>query len=88
MGRRKSVPNAAHLIIIPLSVVSQWVSELQRFFRKAAIDIFVLPSSPAAVELFFHSPDSTWALSSHDLINRIVICSHPVSEVVASKADN
>ncbi|KAF9491153.1 hypothetical protein BDN71DRAFT_1510617 [Pleurotus eryngii] len=75
--QRKTVPNFAHLIIVPLSLVSQWISELHRFFRKAAIDIFVLPNTADAVELFFLSEGSTWNMSSHKYMNRIVICAHP-----------
>ncbi|KAF9494556.1 hypothetical protein BDN71DRAFT_1507539 [Pleurotus eryngii] len=71
----KTVPNLAHLIIVPLSIISQWTAELHRFFRKGAIDIFVLPNTAEAVELFFHGKESAWKRSSHKYMNRITFTS-------------
>lgn len=78
----RSVPNYPHLIVVPLSLISQWIAELHRFFRKGSIDIFVLPNTIDAVELFFHGRESAWNQSSHKYMNRIVLCAHPVSDVV------
>ncbi len=83
-----TVPNFAHLIVVPLSLIGQWLSELHRFFRKGAVDIFVLPNTADAVQLFFFGKNTAWKLSQHNEINRIVLCAHSVSEFVANELKN
>ncbi|KAF9488812.1 hypothetical protein BDN71DRAFT_1435847 [Pleurotus eryngii] len=72
----KTVPNLAHLTIIPLSIISQWMAELHWFFCKGAIDIFVLPNTAEAIKLFFHEKESVWKQSSHKYMNHIILCTH------------
>jgi hypothetical protein len=38
-GRSSGIPDNAHLIVVPNSLVDQWESELRRFLRGDAIDI-------------------------------------------------
>ncbi len=75
-----SVPNEPHIIVVPLSLVAQWVDKLYRFFSRGAIDIFQLPTSLAALKKFFSDAEGAWQLSKQKMINRIVICAHSVSE--------
>ncbi|KDQ27172.1 hypothetical protein PLEOSDRAFT_168604 [Pleurotus ostreatus PC15] len=56
----RTVPNLAHLIVVPLSLISQWLLELHQFFHKRAVDIFVLPNTADTVQLFFFSKNTAW----------------------------
>lgn len=42
LGCRKGVPNAGHLIIVPGTLLGQWLMELRRFFRPSFVDIIVV----------------------------------------------
>ncbi|KAJ8694602.1 hypothetical protein PTI98_007260 [Pleurotus ostreatus] len=55
-----TVPNLAHLIVVLLSLISQWLLELHWFFHKGAVDIFVLPNTANTVQLFFFSKNTAW----------------------------
>ncbi|KAF9486640.1 hypothetical protein BDN71DRAFT_1564661, partial [Pleurotus eryngii] len=76
MGVMENVPDEPHLIVVPLSLVGQWMDELYRFFSRGAIDIFQLPSSLEDVKEFFSDPDGSWLQSQQKMINRVVICAH------------
>ncbi|KIM37675.1 hypothetical protein M413DRAFT_30621 [Hebeloma cylindrosporum] len=74
MGRGP-VPNDPHLIIVPNSLVEQWIRELYAFNRKGSLDVFRLPVSANDVARFFLQEDSPWKKSKHEPINRVIISS-------------
>lgn len=74
-GCRNGIPNAAHLIAVPNSLVSQWQSELSRFFRPASVHILVIGTE--AVKW----PEDMRRIrdSAVPAFRRIVLISHTVS---------
>ena len=74
-GCRDGIPNAAHLIAVPNSLLSQWQSELSRFFHPNRVHILVIGSEalkwPAEMKRIRDSPRSPFL--------RIVLISHTVS---------
>lgn len=70
------VPDQPHLIVVPNSLVDQVWREFRTFFKRASIDIFILPSNPDQLSEYLKT---TVANSKHSGIFRIFICSHTVS---------
>lgn len=82
-----SVPDLPHLIAVPATLLSQWMGELKTFFRPKGIDIFVVPSSWAAMLEFF-KPGSEWDKSVTPMHRRIVFVTHSVSDTIGMSVPN
>jgi len=70
------VPNRAHLIIVPLTMLRQWESELKVFFQPKTIEIYVYPMKEEEQKEFW---TGRWDKSQMPLVARIVLVSHSVS---------
>ncbi|TFK60422.1 P-loop containing nucleoside triphosphate hydrolase protein [Pluteus cervinus] len=79
MGRGP-VPNLPHLLVLPLSLVGQWISELRTFFKPKEIDIFDLSGNDKEVEKSL----ADLALSKHEPVFRIVLISLPTFSRITS----
>ncbi|KAJ8488876.1 hypothetical protein ONZ45_g13793 [Pleurotus djamor] len=79
------VPNAAHLIIVPLCLMGQWRKELQTFFAPGAIDVIDIPPATLDVETFFTDRSTQWGSSGQQPIDRVVLCSHSTFEHLVAK---
>ncbi|TFK61411.1 P-loop containing nucleoside triphosphate hydrolase protein [Pluteus cervinus] len=74
------VPNRAHLIVVPLSLLDQWKRELRTFFKPNAVDIFQLSGNYQSVKKFF-AADGPFEKSKHNPIFRIVLVPLPTFQL-------
>jgi TATA-binding protein-associated factor len=70
------IPNRAHLILVPLTMLRQWESELKVFFQPKTIEIYVYPIKEEEQKEFW---TGRWSASQMPLVARIVLVSHSVS---------
>jgi SNF2 family DNA or RNA helicase len=70
-------PDLPFLIVAPKTLVTQWVSELRRFFQKGSIDVFEYVGSTRSRANFF-SDNGVWAASKQPFGRRVIVASHPV----------
>lgn len=71
------VPDLPFAIIVPVSLVAQWVSELKSFVGGKKLEVYVFPT--AAVDWpAFWAPTSAWAKSTQPLYLRVIIFQHSV----------
>jgi SNF2 family DNA or RNA helicase len=70
------VPDLPHLIIVPGSVLQQWLMEIKRFFKPEAVDVFQLPTAKDEAKKMWEGP---WASSDQPMYRRIVVTAHSVS---------
>ncbi|KAJ8474911.1 hypothetical protein ONZ45_g15788 [Pleurotus djamor] len=82
------VPDAPHLIVVPLSLMAQWHKELRTFFKDGAVDIFRLPLATGDVRKFFNHPKGAWKRSEQKMHKRIVICAQSTFTTLTSKSYN
>ncbi|TFK17541.1 hypothetical protein FA15DRAFT_734316 [Coprinopsis marcescibilis] len=68
------VPNHAHLIVVPGTLIRQTEHELRSFFKPKSVDILIYPSGVKAHAEFF-KPGGVWNSSNHDPSFRIIIAS-------------
>jgi SNF2 family DNA or RNA helicase len=73
------VPEAPHLIIVPNSLMEQWIREIKVFFNKKKVDIYQLPGTEEEIEKFFLDKKSPWVMSATPPPARIVLIMHSVS---------
>ncbi|KIJ64987.1 hypothetical protein HYDPIDRAFT_28327 [Hydnomerulius pinastri MD-312] len=69
------VPDLPHVIFVPNSLLSQWVAELKRFFRRRTIEVYIYPTAQKEFGRFW---EGGWATSAAPLINRIILVPHSV----------
>lgn len=80
-GREESsgqVPDLPFAIIVPVSLVAQWLSELRTFIGDNKIEIYVFPTATAEWAKFW-APSSPWSKSKQPMHLRVVIFQHSVS---------
>jgi len=77
MGQGR-IPNAAHLVVVPNSVVEQWAQEFATFFDKGTIEIYRVPHIESDFETYFSSDDQDWVKSKTPFIFRILLCTSSV----------
>jgi SNF2 family DNA or RNA helicase len=73
---RQSIPNLAHVIVIPNSLLAQWYSELRTFFAPKSIEIYHYPTAEKEFDAFW---TGHWAISTVPMINRVILVPHSVS---------
>lgn len=71
-----AVPDRPILIICPVTLISQWESEISRFFPPGSVDVFLYTGGYSSHSDFFTS--GAYTLSKHAPHRRIIIASHPV----------
>ncbi|KAK0224370.1 hypothetical protein IW262DRAFT_1459423 [Armillaria fumosa] len=69
----KEVVNAPHLLLVPNTLLGQWVSELKKWFRPHTIDILVLPSMERGWEDWYKTKLDA---SKQDPCNIIIVGTH------------
>jgi SNF2 family DNA or RNA helicase len=77
MGKA-GVQDAPHLIVVPNSLVDQWISELKKFFRKGTVEIYQVPIQESVFETYFTDENGAWKKSKTPLVFRILLCSASV----------
>ncbi|KAJ7081677.1 P-loop containing nucleoside triphosphate hydrolase protein [Mycena epipterygia] len=80
-GLDEGIPDAAHLFIIPASILPQFVTEAQRFFRPGAVDIFTIGTASK-------SWPADWARFNQSRqipIRRLVFIGHPTLRNLMTK---
>ena len=73
----KEIPRLPHLILVPGTLISQWLDELYTLYAPGSVDVFVYPSSVQEQELFW-APDGPFYSSRHEMSNRIILAPHSV----------
>ncbi|KAF8951749.1 P-loop containing nucleoside triphosphate hydrolase protein, partial [Flammula alnicola] len=71
----KKIPCLPHLILVPGTLLAQWLDELHILFAPGAVDLFTYPTSKEEREMFW-APDGPFHSSNHDLSNRIILAPH------------
>ena len=84
-GLHKGVPDSAHLIIVPGTLIEQWYRELKVFFMKHSVDIFKYPSSWKDMVQFWQ-PNSQFQQSEHEPSHRIILMTHAVCVITSIRA--
>jgi hypothetical protein len=69
------VPNHAHLLVVPNTLVDQVHRKLKTFFQPRSIDIFWVPTIAKKLSPFWNEYNG----SKHEPIFRVVIIPHSVS---------
>ncbi|RXW14189.1 hypothetical protein EST38_g11666 [Candolleomyces aberdarensis] len=69
------VPNLPHLILVPGTIVAQWVHELQVLFKPNAVVILLYPSNLSEREWFW-GPDGPFAQTKLPPFQRIILAPH------------
>lgn len=77
LGDHELPPNLPHLVVVPGTLLAQWVTELKTFFRMRVVDILVYPTKRADHAKFW-APDGPYESSIHDPSRRIIVASHSV----------
>ncbi|KAH6905669.1 hypothetical protein BKA70DRAFT_1225379 [Coprinopsis sp. MPI-PUGE-AT-0042] len=72
LGESRSIPDLATLILLPGTVVSQWLGEIYRLLRLHHVDIFIYPTNKAARKTYWDR-DGIFAKSKHSPRHRIVV---------------
>ncbi|KAJ7719552.1 hypothetical protein DFH07DRAFT_784611 [Mycena maculata] len=72
-GLEDRIPNAAHLFLVPASIVPQFVGEVQRFFEDGAVDIFTIGTAAKG----WKTDWERFEKSKQKPIRRIAIIGHP-----------
>ncbi|KIM38289.1 hypothetical protein M413DRAFT_12967 [Hebeloma cylindrosporum] len=70
---KEKIPDSPHLIVVPTSLMEQWIREIKVFFSKKSIDYYQLPGTEAEIETFFTDPKSAWCQSKTPMPFRIVL---------------
>ncbi|KAF9470046.1 hypothetical protein BDN70DRAFT_940144 [Pholiota conissans] len=71
----KEIPSLPHLIVVPGTLLSQWVDELHILFNPRAVDIYMYPTSKDERQKFW-ATDGPFHSSNHQLSNRIILAPH------------
>lgn len=79
MEGEAKIPDAPHLIIVPNSLMEQWIREIKVFFNKKSVEIYQLPGTEEEIEKFFGDVKSPWVESKTPLPLRIVLIMQSVS---------
>lgn len=79
LGDHELPPDLPHLVIVPGTLLAQWVTELKTFFRTRIVDILVYPTKRADHAKFW-APDGPYGSSILDLSHRIIVASHSVCQ--------
>ena len=58
------IPDCPHLIVLPNSLMEQWIWEIKVFFNKKSMEIYQLPGMEKEIEHFFVNAKSP-CVSSH-----------------------
>ncbi|KAJ6525337.1 hypothetical protein B0H19DRAFT_1084882 [Mycena capillaripes] len=83
-GRADRIPDEAHLIVVPLTLVKQWERELKRWTRDTQIGVFVVRSQ----EKFWAADIALGKNSPHRKSHQIWLTSFSVISRMATKATN
>lgn len=78
------VPDLPFAIIVPVSLVAQWVNELKSFIGDNKLEIYVFPTAALDWPKFF-APSSAWSRSSQPLYLRVIIFQHSVRPLLTSR---
>ncbi|PBK81529.1 P-loop containing nucleoside triphosphate hydrolase protein [Armillaria gallica] len=70
---RKEILNAPHLLIVPNTLLGQWVSELKRWFRPHTVDILVVPTMERGWEDWYKTKLDA---SKQDPCNIVIVGTH------------
>lgn len=71
--------SAAHLIVVPNALLSQWESELKRFFQVGMVQVFLVPSTHEEFNSIFISAEGPFQKSPLDDCFKIILCTDLVS---------
>lgn len=74
-GGPGTVPDDPIAIIVPVSLVAQWIAELKIFIGPKNMEVYVFPAAAADWATFFE-PKSPWNTSLHPMHLRIIIFQH------------
>lgn len=79
LGNNETVPDHPHLILVPGTLVAQWVHELKVVLKPYSFDIFTYGSGRDTHEAFF--AESGPFNTSRFTANRIIVASHSVCQL-------
>ncbi|THV02122.1 hypothetical protein K435DRAFT_853107 [Dendrothele bispora CBS 962.96] len=69
------IPNLPHVIVVPGTVLQQWIDEIKILFISMSIDLFVY-TCPKSGNAEFWGPESPLSKSKQEPRNRIIITTH------------
>ncbi|KAK0472569.1 P-loop containing nucleoside triphosphate hydrolase protein, partial [Armillaria novae-zelandiae] len=69
----KEITNAPHLLLVPNTLLGQWVLELKKWFRPHTVDILVLPSAERGWSTWY---EEKLEASKQDPCNIIIVGTH------------
>lgn len=72
-----TVPDQPIAIIVPVSLVAQWLAELRIFIGPKNMEVYVFPAA-AAEWASFWEPLSPWNISKQPMHLRIILFQHSV----------
>ncbi|KJA15384.1 hypothetical protein HYPSUDRAFT_207935 [Hypholoma sublateritium FD-334 SS-4] len=64
LGEEKQIPHLPHLIVVPGTLLSQWVDEIRTLFAPKGIDILTYPMAKDE-RRFFWGPNGPFAATNH-----------------------
>jgi len=73
------IPNEPHLIVVPTSLMEQWIREIKVFFHRKNIEFYQLPGTETEIENFFLNPGNPWANSLTPMPFCILLITQSVS---------
>ncbi|KJA20680.1 hypothetical protein HYPSUDRAFT_203649 [Hypholoma sublateritium FD-334 SS-4] len=64
LGKEKQIPHLPHLIVVPGTLMSQWIDEIRTLFAPKGIDILTYPMAKDERQ-FFWGPNGPFASTNH-----------------------
>lgn len=77
LGDSRDIPDLPTLILVPGTVLSQWLGEIYTLLRRHSVDIFIYPTSKAGRQAYWEK-DGVFEQSKHLRRHRIVVASQSV----------
>lgn len=74
----KQIPLIPHLILVPGTLIAQWLDELRILFTPNSVDIFIYPGTEEERDMFW-APKGPYHSSRHFPSNRIILAPHTVT---------
>ena len=79
LKEEKQIPHLPHLVVVPGTLLSQWIDEIRTLFAPKGIDILTYPMGKDERQ-FFWGPNGPVAVANHSLSSIVIFVTQSVSE--------
>ena len=79
LKEEKQIPHLPHLVVVPGTLLSQWIDEIRTLFAPKGIDILTYPMGKDERQ-FFWGPNGPFSVANHSPSSIIIFVTQSVSE--------